>query len=410
MPLPDEHAASWLCRMLWANGLPTGDPAVLCDLFGVAVTWDKLDFGLPAPLRTTLAIVQPQLSRHGTAFSVAAVSDTDMDEPDLAGRPQEIMRLAPLLVSASHGWLADLRISAASGRWRAPGFAFCPACLAEDAVPYLRRHWRLALRSTCTRHRVMLRVDCPRCTALFLPWAHSWPNLPASSIPAQALLTACRRCGGDLADAAAAPATNEVLAFEDTVTAALLATQRTGLTSSDGAALARELQHVHDRAARHYANYAFATLRPDTRAGAVVHGLIAIDNACARGRLGRHYLAAAAATEKRRAVFAEVRWLAATYGQPPFPYARYWAERDGLAISDPEELPAPSPSGADDFRRFAATVLADPWTPRDRPERLARHLMRAAQRDPVVVSRMNEWSANFWQAADASSDQPAPMP
>ena len=43
------------------------------------------------------------------------------------------------------------------------GMQFCPACLAEDAVPYFRKQWRLALYTYCPIHRVLLYDACPAC-------------------------------------------------------------------------------------------------------------------------------------------------------------------------------------------------------------------------------------------------------
>lgn len=43
------------------------------------------------------------------------------------------------------------------------GQQFCPTCLAEDAVPYFRKRWRIALNTVCTRHGTMLLDRCPAC-------------------------------------------------------------------------------------------------------------------------------------------------------------------------------------------------------------------------------------------------------
>jgi hypothetical protein len=51
---------------------------------------------------------------------------------------------------------------------RRRGLMFCPICLADDAVPYFRRKWRLAYLASCTRHRVVLRDVCA-CGAAVMP-------------------------------------------------------------------------------------------------------------------------------------------------------------------------------------------------------------------------------------------------
>lgn len=47
---------------------------------------------------------------------------------------------------------------------RRDGMQFCPLCLAEDdATPYFRRHWRLALTCICDKHGCLLEGHCPQC-------------------------------------------------------------------------------------------------------------------------------------------------------------------------------------------------------------------------------------------------------
>lgn len=45
------------------------------------------------------------------------------------------------------------------------GLQFCPTCLAEDAIPYFRKCWRIALNTVCTIHQTMLLDRCPACGA-----------------------------------------------------------------------------------------------------------------------------------------------------------------------------------------------------------------------------------------------------
>ncbi len=44
---------------------------------------------------------------------------------------------------------------------RSGGSQFGPACLAEDAKPYLRMEWRLAWHTACEHHRAGLHDRCP---------------------------------------------------------------------------------------------------------------------------------------------------------------------------------------------------------------------------------------------------------
>jgi hypothetical protein len=43
------------------------------------------------------------------------------------------------------------------------GLQFCPACLAEDVIPYFRKQWRVAFVTICVRHGIMLLDRCPKC-------------------------------------------------------------------------------------------------------------------------------------------------------------------------------------------------------------------------------------------------------
>jgi hypothetical protein len=43
--------------------------------------------------------------------------------------------------------------------------AVCPACLAEDAAPYVRRLWALGWIAICPRHSTVLATICPTCSA-----------------------------------------------------------------------------------------------------------------------------------------------------------------------------------------------------------------------------------------------------
>jgi len=79
--------------------------------------------------------------------------------------------------------------------WRGNTLQFCPACLAEDAVPYFRRSWRLAFVTLCARHGRRLLDRCAACRA---PLRFELISLEAAS------LAVCYRCASDLR---AAPAT-----------------------------------------------------------------------------------------------------------------------------------------------------------------------------------------------------------
>ena len=46
---------------------------------------------------------------------------------------------------------------------------FCPKCIAEDAIPYFKRRWRLAFSTICTKHKYYLLDACPKCKSPIEP-------------------------------------------------------------------------------------------------------------------------------------------------------------------------------------------------------------------------------------------------
>ena len=73
-------------------------------------------------------------------------------------------------------------------RTRSTWVQFCPRCLANDASPYLRRHWRLATRVSCFDHGCALRDRCPACRS-------GLAAFDQRTVTAQHF---CARCGFDL--------------------------------------------------------------------------------------------------------------------------------------------------------------------------------------------------------------------
>ena len=49
------------------------------------------------------------------------------------------------------------------------GLQYCPRCLASDAVPYFRKHWRLVFSVACDLHGCKLRDRCPHCHSPVTP-------------------------------------------------------------------------------------------------------------------------------------------------------------------------------------------------------------------------------------------------
>lgn len=90
-------------------------------------------------------------------------------------------------------WILPLKVS----EWKRKGYGlqFCPACLAEDEVPYFRKRWRVAYYTWCPRHKAMLYDRCPSCGAAI---AFHRGDLNSSSIDSVRSITQCWQCDFDL--------------------------------------------------------------------------------------------------------------------------------------------------------------------------------------------------------------------
>lgn len=75
------------------------------------------------------------------------------------------------------------------------GTQFCPLCLFDDAEPYFRRRWRMALATMCDRHGVMLHDRCPACEAPIIWFRNELGHRRELAIGQSAK---CWQCGFDL--------------------------------------------------------------------------------------------------------------------------------------------------------------------------------------------------------------------
>lgn len=147
-PLPDELLSCWLVRIAHAHRLKV---QTFCDqVFGKErQIWNR-DVDRLAPRwivnRLSIQTGTPLADAHRTALGVY------------------------------RGLLYPYRRDSGTLRWILPldlwhrkrkgfGLQFCPACLAEDRVPYYRKRWRVALYTCCTRHGIMMHDRCPACGA-----------------------------------------------------------------------------------------------------------------------------------------------------------------------------------------------------------------------------------------------------
>lgn len=99
------------------------------------------------------------------------------------------------------------------------GLQFCPACLAEDAIPYFRTCWRVAFNTVCTRHGTMLLDRCPICGVAVAIHRLDMAKPAAMEI---APLSYCHSCGFDLRGAP----TQKPISYDAQASALLIETTR----------------------------------------------------------------------------------------------------------------------------------------------------------------------------------------
>jgi len=117
--------------------------------------------------RLTLRMVIPLIGQYLKLASIdfdRRESVIQKIEALLLQRPT--VRLAPLASAVAS--LAPLyRLSLTSHPDGTPLYRYCSQCLADDAIPYIRYHWRLATTVICEKHRLLLSLGCPSCHGRF---------------------------------------------------------------------------------------------------------------------------------------------------------------------------------------------------------------------------------------------------
>lgn len=182
-PYPDELLSHWFLRLAHKNNLKT---QTLADYaFGrYSSFWARDQDKLASP-----RVIQ-RLS-------------------DLTGKPPDDIRALTLAsyegkVYASHNafghnrWILPLGIYHRT--WRRFGLQYCPLCLFEDAEPYFRRHWRLALSTVCEKHGVLMHDRCYRCGAPVMYFRNDLGHRARHNFKTSAC---CHACGANLARAPA---------------------------------------------------------------------------------------------------------------------------------------------------------------------------------------------------------------
>lgn len=182
-PLPDELLSCWLVRLAHGHGLKV---QTFCNaIFGEHLqVWNRdIDRLAPPWLLAELSI------RTGTPYPVVANTTLRVYEGTLYRK----FRSAGTL-----HWILVLQMY--HRKRMGFGLQFCPACLAEDAIPYFRKRWRIALNTVCTRHKTMLLDRCPSCGEAIAVHRLDF-NQP--NMMDEAPVSFCHQCDFDLSTAPA---------------------------------------------------------------------------------------------------------------------------------------------------------------------------------------------------------------
>lgn len=179
-PLPDELLSSWMIRLARSNGFKVH--SFYSQFFGrERQIWNRdIDHYAPPWLIDGLA------KRTGT--SRESIVRTTL-------RAFESFAFERFIETGVARWTLPLGIFHRTRR--AYGQQFCPSCLIEDAEPYLRRTWRLALVVVCTRHGILLQDRCASCGRPLAP--HRSDMAVRSGFPERTTMLRCAGCGSCIA-------------------------------------------------------------------------------------------------------------------------------------------------------------------------------------------------------------------
>lgn len=177
-PLPDELLSSWLVRLAHGHCLKV---QTFCNLlFGKNLqVWNRdIDRLAPAWLLTALSACT------GTPYEVVWATTLRVFDG----------WLYPQYRASGHlPWIQNLQIY----HRQREGFGqqYCPACLANDAVPYFRKTWRLALKTFCVQHQCQLQDRCHSCASVV---SFHRMDIGRAGELVELPLSVCHACGYDL--------------------------------------------------------------------------------------------------------------------------------------------------------------------------------------------------------------------
>jgi len=168
--LPEELLSSWVARSAWGFGL-TYRGFLKLSGNGKGHALDLDSHWAPDHLEHLTATTGCDRSALADA-SLRGLSSVLAHEAGFSGEDR---------------WVTSYQMGRHKGL--EGGVPFCPHCFREEAVPYVRRQWRLAFVSVCEPHRCFLRATCPHCRVPF--------NFRALAASAPSMAH-CQECGADL--------------------------------------------------------------------------------------------------------------------------------------------------------------------------------------------------------------------
>lgn len=186
-PLPDELLSCWLVRLAHGHGMKV---QTFCNaIFGERMqVWNRdIDRLAPPWLLNELS------HRTGTPYPITTSTTLRTYEGKLY---RKFRSAGPL------HWILVLQMY--HRKRLGFGLQYCPKCLSEDATPYFRKRWRVALNTVCSIHKILLQERCPKCDAAVAAHRIAFNQLnPAQDVT----MALCHQCNFDLRNASAVEAT-----------------------------------------------------------------------------------------------------------------------------------------------------------------------------------------------------------
>jgi len=190
-PYPNETLSSWLIRNSFANG--TDPKSFALSIFKQNSTWYKdFDRFIPSDLKDKLSKVVYLSKDEITSLTLEPLID------ELALYPKN---------NPYKKWYFVLPMGL-KGFVRTSGAYFCPDCLKNTKVAYLKQEWKFAWSIACSIHKKLLILRCQQCDNIFSPHKLSY---------LQPHIYLCSSCGYDLRESKTEDVDEKVLLFQNTL-------------------------------------------------------------------------------------------------------------------------------------------------------------------------------------------------